>query len=597
MLKITDMLFKIRKPLEIVFLFLLTVCALSCANIVAPEGGPKDVAPPVAKKFEPLSNSTHFKEKKIRITFNEYVDLTDQINQVVVSPPTAEEFTFNIHGKSILIDVPSGLKDSTTYTIYFGESLRDITEGNILSGFQYAFSTGDYIDSLSLRGTINDANTLEPSKGVLVMLYRIDNDSAPILYKPDYITKTDATGNFVLNNLKKAPYKLFALGDLDMDMKFNLPNESIAFADSLLTPQYVSSKPDTSQKKKDSLNVKTDSTHTKTDSLPNAELIRHPQLRMFIQADTVQKLLKSRSDNYGQFRLYFKEPVTEVSLKLLNKNLPENWKLDDLNKNKDTLTYWLTNPEIDTLKFMVYDKGVFIDTVDLAMKTKPQVKTKGRPSGKGISESETAFKLLAATKVPPNGTQPYYLPLKIILSHPIVSTDYTKISLSQKIDSTYSPLKFSIKDADSMVKRHFLLNYKWEPKKNYRLMVIPGAFTDIYGLINDSLKIDFTSNGVEDYGRLLFTFKTASFNHPYILQLLNESKVVVGEKTIEKNEQVIFDNMVPGNYQLRIIGDVNRDGKWTTGNYFRKRQPEPIFIFPNAINIRANWDSDFEYTH
>jgi hypothetical protein len=125
----------------------------------------------------------------------------------------------------------------------------------------------------------------------------------------------------------------------------------------------------------------------------------------------------------------------------------------------------------------------------------------------------------------------------------------------------------------------------------------PGAFTDIYGLINDSLKIDFTSNGVEDYGRLLFTFKTASFNHPYILQLLNESKVVVGEKTIEKNEQVIFDNMVPGNYQLRIIGDVNRDGKWTTGNYFRKRQPEPIFIFPNAINIRANWDSDFEYTH
>jgi uncharacterized protein (DUF2141 family) len=597
MFNIADMLFKIRKPLEIVFLFLLTLCALSCANIVAPGGGPKDVTPPVAKKFEPLNNSTHFKEKKIRITFNEYVELTDQINQVVVSPPTKEEFTFNVRGKSLLIDIPAGLKDSTTYTIYFGQSLHDITEGNILSGFQYAFSTGDYIDSLSLIGNVTDAYSLEPSKAVLVMLYHIDNDSAPLLNKPDYLTKTDASGNFILNNLKNGHYKIFALGDLDMDMKYNLPNEPIAYADSMLTPQYVNNKPDTSHQKKDSLSIKADTLNHKKDSLSMSEIIRKTELRMFIQADSTQKLLKSRSDNYGQFRLYFKEPVTEVTLKLLNKTLPENWKLDELYKNKDTLTCWLANPEIDTLKFLVYDKGVLIDTVDLAMKPKPQIKTKGKPSGKGISETESALKLLVHTKVPPNGTQPYYLPCEFLLSHPTVSNDYTKITLSQKVDSTWHPLKITFTDADSLVKRHYHLNYKWEPKKNYQLMVLPGAFTDIYGLTNYSLKINFTSNSLEDYGRLLFTFNTKSFSHPYILQLLNESKVKVAEKTIEKNGQEVFDNLSPGNYQLRIIGDVNRDGKWTTGNYFHKRQPEPVFFFPSTITIRANWDTDYEYNH
>jgi hypothetical protein len=558
----------------------------------------------VAKKYEPPNNSIHFKEKKIRITFNEYVQLADQINQVVVSPPTAEEFTFNVHGKSLLIDLPDGLKDSTTYTIYFGESVHDITENNILSGFQYAFSTGDYIDSLSLRGSVTDAFTLEPSKGVLVMLYKSDNDSAPLLRKPDYLTKANALGEYVLNNLKNSKYKMFALADLDLDMLFNLPNESIAFVDSMLTPQYVNSKPDTSRQKKDSTNIKTDSINHKTDtvksiinSLHMPEKIRRTELRMFAQVDTIQKLLKSRSDNYGQFRLYFKQPVTDIKINLLNKQMTENWKLEELYRNKDTLTYWLTNPEIDTLKFTVFDNGTFLDTIDLAMKPKPLIKTKGKPSGKGTGEAESAFKLIVKTNVATNGVLPYYLPVQFTVSHPVVKTDWSKITLSQKVDSIYKPLVVNIINEDSNVKRHYLMNYKWESKKNYQIIVLPGAFTDIYGLNNDSLKVNFTSNSVEDYGRFLFTFKTESYKYPYILQLLNDSKAIVEEKTVEKVGQVIFENLSPGNYHLRIIGDENLDGKWTPGNYFHKRQPEPLFFFPTTIAIRANWDTDFEYTH
>ncbi len=598
------MLSKLEKPLKFIFLFFQIAFAFSCANIVTPSGGPKDVTPPIAKKYEPLNHTTHFTSKRIRITFNEFVNLTDQINQVVVSPPTEEELTYNVRGKSLVIDLPAGLKDSTTYTIYFGEAIHDITENNILSSFQYAFSTGDYIDSLSIRGSVIDAYTLDPAKGVLVMLYNSDIDSAPLLRKPDYLTKTDASGNFVLNNLKMSHYKMFSLADLDMDMKYNLPNESVAFADSLLTPQYVNDHPDTSRQKKDSIDIKknagrskTDSLRSKADTLLVSEIIRRTDLRSFVHADTAQKLLKSRSDNYGQFRLYFKQPVTDIKLELFNKKLPPNWKLDELYKNKDTLTCWLADPEIDTLKFILTDNGVYLDTVEIAMKPKPQTKVKGRPSGKGGAETESAFKLIATANVSPNGVLPFYLPLQLSCSHPIVKSDWTKITLSQKIDSNYAPLSLNIVDADSLVKRHFRINYKWEPKKNYRLIVLPGAFTDIFGLPNDTLRINFTSNGVEDYGRLLFTFKASSYPYPYILQLINDSKNVIAERTIEKNEQVIFENLLPGNYRIRIIGDMNRDGKWTTGNYMRKRQPEPLFFFQSTIVIRANWDSDFEYFH
>ncbi len=600
------MLKDIRKFLQISVAVFLISFAFSCANIVAPSGGPKDITPPKAKQFEPLNYSTNFREKKIRITFSEFVDLADQANQIVVSPPTKEDFTFTVRGKSIVVDVPPGLQDSTTYTIYFGESIRDITEGNILSGFQYAFSTGPVMDSLSLRGMLTDAFTLEPAKGNLVMLYKVDNDSAPLLRKPDFLTKTDASGSFVLSNLKRAKYKIFALNDIDKDMKYNLPTESIGFADSLVTPQYVNTKPDTASHKADTLQVKlnkTDSIHqkkdtvnTKKDSVANKEIIRLVNLQMFVPADTVQKLLKARSENHGQFRLYFKQPVTDININLINKQLPENWKTDELFKNKDTLTCWLNNPELDTLKFTVFDNGKFIDTVDLVNKPKPDVKTKGnKPSGKGSNESEMAWRLAIKTNIAPNGLQPYFLPFQLTLSHPIEKTDVSKIALSVKVDSSFMPLTVNITAADSMVKRHYYLSYKWEIKKVYQLVVLPGAFTDIYGLVNDTLKMNFSANAVEDYGRLLFTYKSANFTCAYLVQLFNDSKVLVAQKSVSKEEQVIFENLVPGNYHVHVVRDVNGNGKWDAGNYFRKIQAEPMIFFQNTINIRANWDSDFEF--
>ena len=584
------------KNIKILILTFLIVFAISCANIVTPSGGPKDVTPPVAKSIEPPNLSTSFKERSVKIIFNEYVVLTDQTNQIIVSPPTAEEFNINVHGKKLILDLPEILKDSTTYTVYFGESVRDITEGNILYGFQYAFSTGSFIDSLSIRGQLTDAYKLSPVKGALVMAYFNSNDSTPILFKPDYLTKTDAQGNFVLDNVKKAKYKIFALIDLDNNMLYNLPNESLAFCDSLVTPQYVSRFPELADQKIDSTAIY-DTIKSSVDSIRNDEVIHSLNLRMFVQADTLQHLLKARSDNYGQFRLYFKQPVVDVNIQLLDRAITGNWKLDEWSKNRDTLTSWLIDPEMDTLKFIVSDKSGLNDTVELTMKPKPQGKVKGKPSGKGTAESGIDLKLSVLSNLIPNQPLPYFLPLQLHLSRPIDSTDWGKISLSQKADSIIIPLEFRISSIDTVLKRHYQLIYEWQPKKIYQLMIFPGAFTDIYGKSNDTVKMEFSVNTSEDYGRLIFTFTTAQFEYPYIIQLLNDGKNVVSEKIVDKEDKIFFENLIPGNYSIRIIGDVNYDGKWTSGNYFKKSQPEPLFYFPNPISIRANWDSDFDYTH
>ncbi len=570
----------------ILFVMLFMV---SCANIVAPTGGPKDETPPIVKSFEPKNYSSNFKERKIKITFNEFVLLADQANQIVVSPPPAEEFEYIIRGKSLLINLPKELKDSVTYTIYFGESIKDITEGNTLTGLEYAFSTCNYIDSLSVSGSVTDAFTLEPSKNVYVLLYRSVADSAPMKHKPDYVTKTNANGLFSLSNLANIPYKIFVLSDMNNDLMYNLPTEAIAFTDSLITPQYIPRKKDTVASKKDSITVK-------KDSLPPPTVIKQTHLKMFVQTDTMQKLLQARSNKYGQFKLVFKYPTTNLNIQVHNRILPANWKLDEYSIKKDTLIAWLLNPAIDTLKFSVFDNGVFIDSVDLSIKQKSTENASKKPSGKGSPIDDNSVKPIVYFNAKTSCSLPYYLPLKISVSNPVDSTDFSKIILSEKIDSNYKAIPIEIKASETGIKRHFFINQKWKAKTTYQILVLPGAFKNIYGSKNDSTKITFTPNTVEDYGRLLFTFKTADIHAPYILQLLNDSKAVIAEKSTIKSGQVIFDNLLPGSYHLRIIRDANNNGKWDSGDYLRKIQPEAVFSFPEVITIRANWDSDFEFT-
>mgnify|MGYP001195908386 CR=1 FL=1 len=579
---------KLYRFAKFLFFVAFVSLAFSCANIVSPTGGPKDIAPPKVKTTEPQNYSAGFTGNKIRITFNEYVVLEDQANQIVVSPPTVEEVEYNISGKSIVIDLPEKISDSVTYSINFGESIKDLNEGNPLRNYEFVFSKGNTVDSLSIQGRVYDALLCDPQKGVLVMLYPADDDSLPIKSQPLYVAKTNNDGNFVIGNIKKQKYKIFALRDMNTDMLFNQPAESIAFADSMLTPQYIVKNTDTAK-------IKADSSALAKDSLLPVEPIRNTILYLFTQKDTSQKLLKARADTYRQCKFVFKNPVKDLQIIVTNRQLPENWSVNEYSVGRDTLTCWLKDPDMDTLKMIFKDKGIIFDSAELALKQKPSdQQIFKKPSGKGVVDDDWRKNKVMAN-VSGAGSLPYYMPVRLRLSNPSEKTDFTKIRLAEKVDSTFKEINPDAIAADTSSKRLFYITYKWVPEKLYRLEVLPGAFTDIYGLANDSLMANFSANSPEHYGRLLFTLKLNESGISYIVQLLKEDKSFIEQHSAKANGQMVFENLAPANYRIRIIKDENNNGLWDEGDYFQKRQPEPVFYFPQVITIRANWDTEYEF--
>ena len=210
-----------------------------CAKISSPTGGPKDNEPPVILKSVPGNGARNFRGKKIVITFNEYVVL-DKINEkFMVSPPMERKPEILIRGKNVIIEYDEELRDSTTYTFYFQDAVRDLNEGNAISNYQFVFSTGPVIDSLSVTGNIYKSNDLNPPEATLVVLYIEKEDSAFMKHIPAYIAMSDKNGYFRIDNVGAREYKIYALKDADNSKNFNLADEEIAFLDSTIfvTPE------------------------------------------------------------------------------------------------------------------------------------------------------------------------------------------------------------------------------------------------------------------------------------------------------------------------------------------------------------------------
>ena len=135
----------------------------ACANIITPQGGQKDTTPPqlIEKSTTPANRSTNFNTDRIELVFNEYPKLAN-IAQILVSPPMKEKPEYKVRKKSVIVVLKDSLRDSTTYTINFGESISDITENNALKNFQYVFSTGSYVDSLKANTRVKNAGKGRP---------------------------------------------------------------------------------------------------------------------------------------------------------------------------------------------------------------------------------------------------------------------------------------------------------------------------------------------------------------------------------------------------------------------------------------------------
>jgi hypothetical protein len=572
-------------PILMLFLF-------GCAQQVAPTGGPKDETPPEILAEVPANLSTEFNASEIVILFDEYIQLKATSEQVVISPPMLKLPSYQLKQKSLVLKFEQELSPNTTYTINFGEAIRDNNEGNILANYTYVFSTGAYLDSMQVKGKLIDAITGEPEKNALVMLYKNDIDSLPLDSLPDYFTRSSEDGSFLIKHVGNQPYKIFALKDENANYRFDVPEEKIGFLDSLVLPYAppVAVVPDTTVS--DSLVVDSALTDTisksKRMSLP---LIPSYEMRMFVETDTSQFLKKSYCEHFGKLVFVYNRPVEELKIEMKGGSLKKEWMLKDYGVFGDTITIWTTDQVPDTMSLLLDAGKAYKDTVELVMKERTEeVDASGNSSGKGAKRKKKEKFTLTAKFNPSKGRSPKpSTPLSLILNHPVVGLELSRIKLYE--DSIR--VKYDINSTDPAL-RKFDITYSWKKGSNYRLLVLDSAFTDLYQLWNDTIETTFKGIDKESFGELSLNV-SESPKTQVVVELLNTSNVVLGRKPLNDKGVVLFNRLDPGKYHVQVVTDLNANAIWDSGRYSEKLQPEPIKVIQKDTEVRANWNMELEW--
>ena len=226
---------KLRSILLSILIFHLIiisgVISSGCAQIGMPSGGNKDTLAPKLIRATPNVGSINVKGNKIILEFDEYIDLIDLQQNLLISPLQNRNPSIVASPRSITLKFRDTLLPNTTYNINFGNAVRDINENNVLKNLTYVFSTGSSLDSLTLNGKVILAETGGTDSTMLVMLYRNAVDSTVKQKKPNYIAKVNSDGTFNFANLPAATFKIYALKDGDGGKTYNSLSEIFAFSD------------------------------------------------------------------------------------------------------------------------------------------------------------------------------------------------------------------------------------------------------------------------------------------------------------------------------------------------------------------------------
>ncbi len=212
----------------------ISILGSGCAQIAMPTGGPRDSIPPVLQEAIPSNGTINFKGNRITLNYDEYVQLLNLQQNLLVSPTPKITPNVDYKFKTITVKIRDTLEPNTTYRIDFGNAIADINENNVLKHYAYVFSTGPYIDSLQYKGKVQLAETGKVDTTLLVFLYKDLSDSAVYKHKPRYITKLDSSGNFTFHNLPPGSYNIFALQDASGQKMYNGKDELFAFSDSVI---------------------------------------------------------------------------------------------------------------------------------------------------------------------------------------------------------------------------------------------------------------------------------------------------------------------------------------------------------------------------
>lgn len=574
----------------------------SCARMGQPDGGWYDETPPRIMGAAPADKGTNVKSQKISIFFDEFIQIENATEKVVVSPPQLETPEIVASGKRIRIELLDSLKPNTTYTIDFSDAITDNNENNPLGNYTYSFSTGDAIDTLEVSGKVLQAKDLEPVKGILVGLYSDLSDTAFTTKPMLRVSRTDGSGRFVIKGVAPGTYRVYALQDADGNYLFNQKSEMLAFSQEKIVPSF---KPDVRQDTTwiDSLRIKSIDRVGYTHFLPD-DIV----LRAFNEVMTDRYFLKAERREPESFTLFYSYGGEMPQVRGLNFQSDDAFIIESTEK-QDTITYWLKDTALvnqDTLRVeltyhMTDSLGKLveqIDTLDILsrishekrqkdlerereewQKKQDRAKKRGEPYDSIMPPKALAIGVKAPSELDPDKNIPF------TFNTPLASVDTAAIHLYSKHDTLWynAPLEFN-----HVRGREYELRGEWRPDIEYSLEIDSAAFVDIYGKVSPPFKQGFKVKSFDEYGTLLLNIPTMT-DTTIVVQLLDAGDKIIKEVTTNQGVAEFY-YVSPSTYYVRMYIDSNRNGEWDTGLYSANRQPETVCYFPKEIEIRAKWD-------
>lgn len=524
------------------YITLISILLVGCAQVVPLTGGKRDTNAPKVVSSIPIDKTVNFYGDNITIKFDEFVQLKDISNQFIISPALKTKPTIQSIGKSVVINFnKEDLEKNTTYRLYFGNSIVDMHEGNPLKNYEFIFSTGNYIDSLIQQGEILDALFKEPESDMIVGLYPVRSFSDSTIYKrePKYYCKTNSNGQFKFAFLPDTSFKLIAFNDKNKNLIYDSEQEKIAF-------------------KQDPIKPGLDSIVT---------------LYSFYEAPRKTFLKKSQILNPGKALLIFNKAIAPKITPLNPINL-----ISQSGKAKADSIYIYYWPNRDSIQLKITDeKTSFIDTVRLISSSlyKKQVKFP--------VSTNTSNQLLKV------GMKLHVLFPQVIDTN---KCEISKLIIYQKKDSLKTQIPYQYKFIDQTILE---ITSNFESEKEYVIKADTAIFKSRIGMINDSLNTTFKVQSYTSLGQiklnLLFNKK-----QNYTLQLISSSNKVVSETAVyfslseSNNKSVLFKNITPGTYKLRIVFDDDENKEWSTGHFLKQQQPERVEIFSKELKVISDWE-------
>ena len=515
------------------WVLLLPVLLAACAQIREPQGGPKDTEPPKLLSSEPADGSIRFTGKKIVLHFDERVKLDRVRERLLVSPPLAKAPDVLVSGsKDVVITLNAPLAANTTYTFNIGEAVQDLSEGNPAAGLSFVVSTGDHVDSLSVKGRVLDAFSGLPAPDVLVLLHDANDTGDVRTDPPAYFTRTAKDGSFLLAHLRGGPMHLNALLDRNANYRFDLPNEQIAFLDSVIDPR---------------------------DSIKRELFLFQPlSASQFV---TSAKVLDDRG-----WQMVLARRAGELKLSSMDRQGGELSWWPEWSAERDSVIFWPSDTNLlKGQRFILTEDSVVLDT--LTYRTSAAM-----PFNLAVTAGRDAV----------TGA------LRLFSSRPVAALDTAHTEL--RMDSVRIPFTATL---DPEKRRTIQLDFKLPAGKSASLVLYPKAIRGVMGDTNDTTRLRFGAIDPRTLGKLKVMLSADSGTAvpgPLVLQLRNAQGRISREALLDSLPgQLAWSDLAPGSYGLKLIEDRDGNGRWTTGSFINGRQPERIFLLEDPVILRAGW--------